>query len=39
MNSYRIALCDDEQYYRKDLISLLAAFKNESCNQILKEIF
>ncbi len=32
MNHYRIAVCDDENYYRGELISLLTAYENESGN-------
>lgn len=32
MNHYRIAVCDDESYYREELISLLTTYGNESGN-------
>ena len=34
MNYYRVAVCDDEKYYREELISLLTTFENESGNKI-----
>ncbi|MFV0341772.1 MAG: LytR/AlgR family response regulator transcription factor [Anaerocolumna sp.] len=32
MNQYRIAVCDDETYYREDVINLLTTYSNESGN-------
>lgn len=34
MNYYRVAVCDDEKYYREELLSLLTTFENESGNKI-----
>lgn len=32
MNQYRIAVCDDEAYYREEVINFLTTFSNESNN-------
>jgi two-component system, LytTR family, response regulator LytT len=32
MNQYRIAVCDDETYYREEVINFLTTFSNESGN-------
>lgn len=34
MYSYNIAICDDESYYREEIIKMFAAYQSESGNQL-----
>jgi len=39
MNHYRIAICEDEAFYREELVMLLTTYENESGNGIELDVY